>query len=221
VIVRAGCRTGPRRPAHPRPTHASGRATFCHTRRTASPLLRPHEPQPHVRRSRFLEADPIEGGSANDYDYVNGDPINSFDLAGLCNSAEVWCVIGILKGTEELPDGFAAWQAGRREGGFVYYVNTRRGNRAVLSSGSCSVPGPGSFKNACRTHDLGYNLMRFFGSSGRRGSSRKAVDNLLFNDFKGVCGGLSWWRRPGCGIAARAGYQIVAANRWNQGYGVP
>ncbi|MCB1030172.1 MAG: hypothetical protein KDA95_02470, partial [Acidimicrobiales bacterium] len=33
---------------------------------------------------RFLEVDPIEGGSANDYDYVAGDPVNSFDLDGLC-----------------------------------------------------------------------------------------------------------------------------------------
>ncbi|RDI68442.1 RHS repeat-associated protein [Nocardia pseudobrasiliensis] len=31
---------------------------------------------------RFLQVDPVAGGSANDYDYVNGDPINSFDLAG-------------------------------------------------------------------------------------------------------------------------------------------
>ncbi|HEY3141024.1 MAG TPA: PA14 domain-containing protein [Acidimicrobiales bacterium] len=31
---------------------------------------------------RFLEVDPIEGGSANDYDYVNADPINAFDLNG-------------------------------------------------------------------------------------------------------------------------------------------
>jgi RHS repeat-associated protein len=31
---------------------------------------------------RFLEIDPIEGGSANDYDYVNGEPVSTFDLAG-------------------------------------------------------------------------------------------------------------------------------------------
>jgi len=31
---------------------------------------------------RFIETDPIEGGSANDYDYTDGDPVNSFDLNG-------------------------------------------------------------------------------------------------------------------------------------------
>lgn len=32
---------------------------------------------------RFLQVDPIDGGSCNDYDYACQDPINSFDLDGL------------------------------------------------------------------------------------------------------------------------------------------
>jgi RHS repeat-associated protein len=31
---------------------------------------------------RFLQVDPVEGGSANDYDYVNGEPVNGLDLDG-------------------------------------------------------------------------------------------------------------------------------------------
>src|SRR5207245_6179885 len=34
------------------------------------------------RLGRFLEVDPVEGGSANDYDYVAGDPVDNQDLDG-------------------------------------------------------------------------------------------------------------------------------------------
>ena len=32
--------------------------------------------------SRFLQVDPIEGGSANDYDYVGAEPCGRIDLTG-------------------------------------------------------------------------------------------------------------------------------------------
>lgn len=34
---------------------------------------------------RFLSPDPVKGGSANPYDYVDQDPVNNFDLTGECH----------------------------------------------------------------------------------------------------------------------------------------
>lgn len=39
---------------------------------------------------RFLSVDPQPGGSANDYDYVNADPINGTDLDGQCWVCNLW-----------------------------------------------------------------------------------------------------------------------------------
>ncbi|ATL67409.1 PA14 domain-containing protein [Nocardia terpenica] len=38
---------------------------------------------------RFLQTDPVPGASANNYDYVNGDPINALDLTGECPECAV------------------------------------------------------------------------------------------------------------------------------------
>jgi|SRR5450756_111841 len=39
---------------------------------------------------RFAQADPVAGGSANAYDYVNQNPLTGFDLTGRC---DFWCEV--------------------------------------------------------------------------------------------------------------------------------
>ncbi|MDX8033271.1 PA14 domain-containing protein [Lentzea sp. BCCO 10_0856] len=51
--------------------HTGGLSLVQMGARPYSPLL-----------GRFLSVDPVDGGSANDYDYVVGDPINAMDLDG-------------------------------------------------------------------------------------------------------------------------------------------
>ena len=152
------------------------------------------------------------------------DPINQNDLTGLCESAEAWCVVGILFGEEELPSGFAAWLK-ERSGSFVYYVDTENGNRAALSTGSCSAPGAGDFvrdfRDSCTTHDVGYDLMRFFDSSGKWGGTRRAVDNLLKDDLGGVCRSVALCRGPGCEIVAVTYVAGVRGYSLRQRYRVP
>ncbi|MFG2061407.1 RHS repeat-associated core domain-containing protein [Micromonospora sp. NPDC048871] len=44
---------------------------------------------------RFLSVDPVQGGSANDYDYAYQDPVNSNDLDGRCPVCPIAVGIGV------------------------------------------------------------------------------------------------------------------------------
>jgi hypothetical protein len=44
----------------------------------------------HTHTGRFLQPDPVPGGSATAYDYCNADPVNAFDFAGTWPSLPKW-----------------------------------------------------------------------------------------------------------------------------------
>ena len=72
--------------------------------------------------SRFLQVDPIEGGSANDYDYANAEPCNNVDLDGRAPHAIV-----IAGGT--LYVGWKVWQTkqcGTAIGNFSQFLTRTR-----------------------------------------------------------------------------------------------
>lgn len=68
--------------------HASDRARNCRSHDRAFSQITAPELWERVGGSRFLETDPIEGGTSNDYTYVD-DPLNQFDLDGMaCRSRD-------------------------------------------------------------------------------------------------------------------------------------
>ncbi|WP_414941687.1 DUF2599 domain-containing protein [Amycolatopsis sp. cmx-11-51] len=89
---------------------------------------------------RFLQTDPISGGSANNYDYVNGDPVNSFDLTGEMPGVNALEVLGLalpvvptgrtdfFGKVEWLPPG----HPNAHEGGTIRIVPTDTGRQVAL-----------------------------------------------------------------------------------------
>jgi hypothetical protein len=149
----------------------------------------------------------VEGGSANDYDYVSGDPVNGSDLNGLapsCRRNRALCDrYRSLRGNiaQAVYFGFSAGDVSRL--------------RALVGSGelprngldwhtdSCSSLGKisnglvlGGFGNACGKHDFGYRSAEaIFGRIAE--SDRKVVDNQLRRDLQRTC---TSWRAVASGI---------------------
>jgi RHS repeat-associated protein len=172
---------------------------------------------------RFLQPDPVEGGTSNSYVYVT-DPINSDDLSGLCNSAAAWCIIGILKGTQALPTIriggllFTQWLS-RRHGSISWVLVANSLRRMRVGGDHCSKSL--DLWRACDVHDLGYDLMRWFRSSGPNGSTRYQIDWLFYSDMAATCRAGAWWKRSLCYRTASAYYSAVSYNSRKQGYAAP
>jgi RHS repeat-associated protein len=85
--------------------------------------VRPYEPA----LGRFLAVDPVDGGSANEYDYADQDPVNSYDLHGTSVTPDCGCGGGSFMGVERNSER-AAFERGRNS-------TFARVARAVLMEG--------------------------------------------------------------------------------------
>ncbi|UUV30726.1 PA14 domain-containing protein [Amycolatopsis roodepoortensis] len=101
---------------HQRPyEHAGSLALVQMGARPYSPLL-----------GRFLSVDPVEGGSANDYEYVLADPINKLDLDG-----RNWFT------------NAASWVGQKATQAATWVWNNRGTVATVVATGACLVPAVG------------------------------------------------------------------------------
>ena len=85
---------------------------------------------------RFTSIDPIEGGSANDYDYVNQDPGNQFDFDGRCVFDPDWIKPKIVRKKK-----FTYVEICRKNGrraGYVRFRNSKE-RRIARSPGGAVV----------------------------------------------------------------------------------
>nr|WP_157529004.1 PA14 domain-containing protein [Kibdelosporangium sp. MJ126-NF4] len=87
---------------------------------------------------RFLQVDPVTGGSANDYDYVNADPINGLDLAG---TFSIKSVVKVATKAAEVV-AFVPGPIGTVGAGVAVAGNLAQGNyKAAAASAVGLIPG--------------------------------------------------------------------------------
>jgi hypothetical protein len=104
------------------------------------------------------------------------------------------------------------------------YEPRLRGGRLVRPDGSCSSPfGPTAygFSDACRAHDLGYDLLRYAERKGQPlgAWARRAVDDDFDRALHARCTGDR--ATAACVVAASVYADAVRLNTWRQGFGVP
>lgn len=91
--------------------------------------------------------------------------------------------------------------------------------------GDCSspVPLPASFETACRTHDLGYDLLRYARDTGEElgPDARRELDTMLARHLRAACESESTRGDIACYPAAHIATLFVRLNSWRQGYRIP
>lgn len=92
--------------------------------------------------------------------------------------------------------------------------------------GDCSSPVtlPGEFENACRAHDLGYDLLRYADERGQPlgGWARQALDTTLATHMHEACETRDdAFSRARCNAMAGIASTFVDLNSRRQDYGVP
>ncbi|NLE79850.1 MAG: hypothetical protein GX610_09760 [Rhodococcus sp.] len=116
-----------------------------------------------------------------------------------------------------LPDDFVA---------VMGYEPERQGGRLVNPGGSCSspVPLPAEFDDACKAHDLGYDVLRYATANDEELGpwARKELDARLEADMHSACNSRTGdLDRAGCYVMADVAAAAVTGNSWRQGYVTP
>ncbi|MEV4108938.1 DNRLRE domain-containing protein [Nonomuraea sp. NPDC049695] len=142
---------------------------------------------------RFLQLDPVEGGSANAYEYCSGDPVNCTDLDGKWGCG--WCrklrhkARHVWRRAKVHYRSFRyGWNTRRGLGGFVH--RWASSGRRWVSRGSFIV-GVGFGTYSC----LRRRTMRGCAKAYWENSAIGGLSGALYGIGRGAWRGRHWWRR--------------------------
>lgn len=177
---------------------------------------------------RFLQVDPVSGGSANRYEYGLGDPVNKADPTGRyasCANHSSLCkkYSDHGKTASAVYWGFSAKEIAILQSLMMAWRSNNldpRGLRWGYSSDFCTGPGAwvdwafrSAFNNACARHDFGWmNSRKIFGDWGARTWGFDTTNGVFLEDMRKGCNSkYAWWNplRDGCYGAALVVYAGV------------